>query len=144
MSLLCISSNFDGIEIIDSFYAHGQIWFNEEIKEKILPMSTILDQAKIGTWVVIKSFNPQNGLTIKGIGYIYDNQNWSTYYIGMENTIQPIARNVKWLWKGKKNIGKIDDKMDHMRTGIMYFELNQNVVEQIFSLLDPIVEKIEL
>lgn len=139
MSLLCIGSNFDGVEMNDHFHERGQVWLNEIPPEngEILPMTTLLDQAKIGTWIVIKSFHPQNGLSIKGIGYIYDNQNWNSYEMDNPN-VTKIARFVRWIWKGNKCLGKFNDHMDHMRTGPMYYELNENVAGQIFDILNPV------
>ena len=77
--------------------------------------------------VFIKTFTPQNTLTVKAIGVV------SSSYGVTENNLGSCVP-VQWVWKGEKLIENIDDN-DPLRNDIIYEEYNPWVQREIMDLL---------
>ncbi|OUJ18881.1 hypothetical protein AMET1_0532 [Methanonatronarchaeum thermophilum] len=95
-------------------------------KEKHAPyMYELAREIESGDIIFIKSFTPKQGLTIKAVGIILDNQINDTI-IGKKGW------NVKWLWTGKEKIGKPKDKIN-VRMMTLFKEKNPQVKNTIIN-----------
>ena len=91
------------------------------------PAHEILRHVRTGDIVFIKSFTPQRGLTIKGVGIVTEGnvKNFSRLGMGVS---------VKWLWKGQEKVGLLKDHWP-VRTVTIYEEFNPTVQKRVLNLL---------
>lgn len=130
MSLLCIGAtkhlpNGHSENITDDFFKSGYVFLTYDPTVGATLYQT-LNQAHTGTLIAVKSFSVQHGLYIKALGLIADQPN--TEKLTSE-------RKVKWIWKGNHCFGRMDDKLDNVRSGALYQELNTDLIQQIVNLL---------
>jgi len=92
----------------------------------------ILRQIKIGDIIYIKS-SPPGRLIIKAIGFVIDDEPFSynekTEEHGIYNCIK-----VKWIWRGKEDLEKINDKYN-VRNNTIYEELNPKIQTKIINMI---------
>lgn len=81
---------------------------------------------KIGDVIYLKSHPAGLGLTIKAVGIVVHDQVTSS---GLGECLK-----VKWIWVGKKELGKIKDKYN-VRNNTMYEEHNPVIQKTVVNLL---------
>lgn len=94
------------------------------------PLHKMMKHIKTGDILYIKSHPPTEGLIIKAIGVVIDDEIFCT------EDIDEACLKVKWIWKGEKNLGKIDDK-NNVRNNTLYEELNPDIQKFVIDLLLP-------
>ncbi len=67
------------------------------------PAHGILRHLRAGDIIFIKSFTPNDGLTIKAVGLVKEGKVHSFSSLG--NGVL-----VRWVWNGEEKIGRLDDK----------------------------------
>ena len=88
----------------------------------------ILKQINVGDLIYIKSHPPDLGLTIKAVGIVVDDEVKPVKGLGT-------GVGVKWIWRGSKFIGKMDDKYTPVRNITLYEEFNPDVQKKVIELL---------
>jgi hypothetical protein len=113
-------------DLLNDFIKNGEIYLTYD-PEVGAHLDLELKNLPLGTLVALKSFSVQHGLYIKAVGLIKD--------LPSEKPAHSSSRSVKWLWTGKNHFGRLNDKLDNMRSGAMYTELNPVVKNKIIELI---------
>ena len=88
----------------------------------------LMNHIKVGDIIYIKSYPLAQGLEIKAIGIVLDDNVFSVKGVG------EACLKVKWIWEGSEVIGKIDDKY-YVRRITIYEEFNPDVQKKVVDLL---------
>lgn len=91
------------------------------------PAHGLLRHLRTGDIVFIKSFSPKAGLTIKAVGVVTE---------GRVRDFEDLGAGVpvRWVWSGKEQVGKIDDKWP-VRSVTIYEEFHPRVQTKVLGLL---------
>lgn len=127
MAIYGIGANYDGVgSVLEEFQTKGLAcigWLPEEAPT----LHKILEQIDIGDIIFIKSYPPSDGLIIKLVGITIDDQILEDNSLGR-------GIKVKWVWEGKEELGKIDDKYN-VRMNTIYQEHNSMILKRVIELL---------
>jgi hypothetical protein len=88
----------------------------------------VMAHIKVGDIIYIKTQQPDQGLIIKAVGIVVDDE-----VVPMKD-VGESCRRVKWIWKGKERVGKIHDKYN-VRNITLYEEYNPRVQKKVIELL---------
>jgi hypothetical protein len=83
---------------------------------------------KIGDIVYIKTHPADQGLTIKAVGVITDDE-----VVSVKNAGKACVR-VNWIWTGNKHLGIIQDKYN-VRNNTLHEEYNPDIQKRVIALL---------
>jgi len=125
MAIFGIGAHYDS-DVSEEFLSRGFAcvgWSEDDAP----PAHAILRQLRTGDIMFIKSWNPQTGLTIKGVGVVTEGRVRAVDSLG---TGVP----VRWVWSGDVRIGKLDDKWP-VRTVTLYEEQHPQVQARVIALL---------
>ena len=91
------------------------------------PAHAILHTLRTGDIIFIKTFTPNDGLTIKAVGLV------------REGRVRPIGSlgegvPVRWVWNGEERVGRLDDKWP-VRTVTIYEEYHPQIQNRVMELL---------
>ena len=87
----------------------------------------LMSHIKVGDIIYIKSYPYAEGLEIKAVGIVLDDN------VSPVNGIGKACLKVKWIWEGSEVIGKVEDK--YVRTITIYEEFNPAVQKKVVDLL---------
>ena len=92
------------------------------------PAHGILRHLRAGDLIFIKSFTPNDGLTIKAVGLVREGK--------VRSFGDKLGEGVpvRWVWSGEHKIGRLDDKWP-VRTVAIYEEHHPDVQNQVMELL---------
>ena len=126
MAIYGIGASFNNKDVSPRFIKDGVACVGWPEKQA-QPLHAILKHFKIGDIVYIKSHPPNIGLIIKAVGIVISDK---------VKTIElsRICIQVKWLWIGKKRLGKFCDKYP-VRNLTLYEEFSRKVQIQVLKLL---------
>jgi hypothetical protein len=93
----------------------------------------ILKLFKIGDIIFIKTSPPGQGIRVKAVGLVIDNQP-KTPILNAAGDDLGTGIGVKWVWRGYENLGVINDKYN-VRNNTLYEEFNPDVQRRIIDLL---------
>lgn len=97
-------------------------------KQDAPALHKIMSHIKTGDIIYIKKYPPNEGLTIKAIGLVTEDQ------LIQVNGAGQACLKMKWVWKGEEYLGLIDDKyVVHLCT--LYEEYNPMVQKKIIELM---------
>ncbi len=88
----------------------------------------VMRHIKVGDIIYIKSYPLAQGLEIKAIGIVLDDNVFPLKDVG------EACLKVKWIWEGSEVIGKIDDKY-YVKRLTIYEEFNPDVQKKVVDLL---------
>jgi len=125
MSIYGIGATYDR-DVADEFVNNNVACVGWDITDAP-SLHEILKLFKVGDIVYIKSSPIGQGLRVKAIGIITDNQIRNVPNLGT-------GVGVKWIWTGHENFGTIDDKYN-VRNNTLYEEFNKNVHTKLLALL---------
>lgn len=91
------------------------------------PAHAILRHLRTGDIIFIKSFTPNDGLTIKAVGIVSEGRVRSFGNLGE-------GVPVRWVWNGEERIGRLDDKWP-VRSVTIYEEYHPVVQSRVMDLL---------
>jgi len=96
-------------------------------------LHVILKQVSASDIVIVKSFSPKAGLYIKAVGIV-------RYQGVFPHPEMGSGISVDWRWHTLGDnepikMGKLNDRMDNMRSGTIYQEYNPRVISTALSLL---------
>lgn len=91
------------------------------------PAHSILRQLRTGDIIFIKSFTPQGGLTIKGVGVVTEGKVRDIPNLGA-------CVPVRWVWTGQVHVGKLEDKWP-VRSVTIYEEHHPVIQARVIGLL---------
>ena len=90
-------------------------------------LCNMMAHIKVGDIIYIKSHPIDQGLIIKAVGVVVDDEDIST-------SLGEVCLRVKWIWVGRKELGKIRDKYN-VRNNTLYEEHNPSVQRVVVGLL---------
>ena len=96
-------------------------------EENAPPAHAILRHVRVGDIIFIKSFTPNDGLTIKAVGLVREGR--VRTFGGLGDGIP-----VRWVWNGEVRLGRLDDKWP-VRTVTIYEEYHPDVQNRVMELL---------
>lgn len=131
MSLLCVGQYVDGQDATPFCYENGVIFLGFDLNDEPV-INDAFANIPLGSPVAIKSFTPNDGLTIKAVAIVCDNRVFTILFNGKPRQ----ARKVKFLWKGNEHFGRLNDKLDSVRNGTLYQEMNNSLIEKIINLIE--------
>ena len=111
-------------DLSKEFVKEGKVYLTYDPEEGLY-LDLQLKNLPLGTFLAIKSFSVQHGLYIKAVGVLSD----------LPTKSSTNFRTVKWLWSGNTHFGRLNDKLDNMRSGAMYSELNPELQKKIIELI---------
>ena len=125
MAIYGIGANYDNVDVSQEFI-NGEIacigWDISEAPE----LYQIFRNVKNGDVIYIKSFSPSNGLYIKAVGIVTNNE--------IKKETQGLGVSVKWIWDGYYHYGKVHDKYN-VRSITIYEEYNKDIQDLILDLI---------
>lgn len=91
------------------------------------PAHAILRHLRAGDVIFIKSFTPNDGLTIKAVGLVS---------VGRVRPFGDLGDGVpvRWVWNGEERVGRLNDKWP-VRTVTIYEEYHPDVQNRVMDLL---------
>ncbi len=92
------------------------------------PLHRIMSHIKMGDIIYIKAHPPTQGLIIKGVGIVTDDEVFSDPDLG-----QACLR-VRWVWRGNELVGRIRDRYP-VRNITLYEEFNPEIIRRVIELL---------
>ncbi len=92
------------------------------------PLHRIIRHIKMGDIVYIKAHPPNQGLIIKGVGIVMDDEVFPDQDLG-----QACIR-VRWIWRGNELLGHIRDRYP-VRSITLYEEFNPEIIRRVIELL---------
>lgn len=127
MSIYGLGAYWSGDDKTEDFIANDVacIGYGEEDAPSLYGL---VSKIEIGDIIFIKSFAPNKGLDIKGVGVALENT------ISHQETLDAKGLKVKWKWTGVESLGKIDDH-NSGRTMTLYEENNPQVRGTVIDLL---------
>lgn len=110
------------------------VFWNENVacvgwdKRESPSLHNMIKHIKVGDIIYIKTYQPDRGLTIKAIGLVVEDN-----VLRIDNVGDACLR-MKWVWKGKELMGKIEDRYN-VRRNTLYEEFNSEVQERVIDLM---------
>ncbi|MGE0568699.1 MAG: hypothetical protein AB7O73_12175 [Bacteroidia bacterium] len=132
MAIYGIGAYYGTTDVSDSFIAKGLAYVGWN-KSEAPSLHEILRYIKIGDMVYIKSAPIGQGLRVKAVGIVIDNELITDNDLG-------VGIKINWLWTGHEILDEIDDK-NNVRNNTLYEEYSKHVQLQIINLL---TKKIQL
>jgi len=127
MAIYGIGAYYNGEEdVSEDFVSEGLACVGWDF-ETAPTLHVLLRQIKNGDIVYIKSTPIGQGLRIKAVGIVVNNNL-------AENDDLGTCVTVRWLWAGNENLGDINDKYN-VRNNTLYEELNRDVQSRVIDLL---------
>lgn len=106
-------------DVTDSFWLNGVAcigWSYEDAPT----LHRLMRRIKIGDIIYLKSHPPSEGLIIKAIGLVLNDEAYPIQGVG------EACLAMRWIWRGYEVIGTVDDKYN-VRNNTIYEELNPNI-----------------
>ena len=88
----------------------------------------LMRHIKVGDVIYIKSHPPTQGLIIKAVGLVLDDE------IHQVEDVGEACLSVKWIWSGQEVIGMTGDKYP-VRNITLYEEMNPDIQRKVLDLL---------
>jgi len=126
MSIYGIGARYENDDVSDEFINNQVACIGWGINDAP-SLFSILRTFKIGDIIYIKSSPIGQGLRVKAVGIIQNNQIMDIPDLG--TSVQ-----VRWIWRGHENLGNIDDRYN-VRNNTLYEEFNPDVQQRILELL---------
>jgi hypothetical protein len=135
MAIFGIGAFYDGKkDMTDSFLSNKVAcigWSHKDAQ----PLYSLMKHIKVGDIIYIKAQPPNQGLIIKAVGIV------------LNDDIHPVEGagegciNVKWIWSGKKALGQINDTCRPIRNLTLYEEVSPDIQSKVLDLLLSRVKK---
>ena len=128
MAVFGIGAYYDGTtDMTNDFLSNGLAcigWPSEDAP----PLHKLMGHIKIGDIIYIKAQPPNQGLTIKGVGIVTDDEVLDDTGLG------EACISVKWVWSGNEYVGRISDRYP-VRFITLYEEFNPEIIRRVIELL---------
>jgi hypothetical protein len=127
LAIFGIGAYYSGDDMTDVFLKKNVACIGWD-EEDAPALYKLMMHIKIGDIIYIKKYPPNEGLTIKAIGLISEDQ-----IIEVKGAGQACLK-VKWVWHGEEQLGLLDDKyVVHLCS--LYEEYNPKVQKKIVELM---------
>ena len=123
-----IDANRNGEDVSEQFLERGIAgvgWRREDNPS----VHQLLTRMQVGDVIYIKSYPPDEGLIIKGVGFL------RTSAIFADEELGGTFRRVAWFWRGYEHISVIGDCHNGRRHNALYEELDPEVQLRVLALL---------
>jgi hypothetical protein len=135
LAIYGLGATFDYTDVSEEFVTQGAacIGWSEESAPSLYDM---LRSIVNGDLIYIKTFRPQDGLTIKAVGIVTHRTIRKFPVLGRQRR----GVTVRWVWQGTELLGKIEDK--YPVRSITLFpehapEVQSKVIDLLLSALTP-------
>ncbi len=125
MAIFGLGAFYDG-DVSDSFQSHGVAcvgWNYQDAPS----LHKLMRHIKVGDIIYLKSYPRTQGLIIKAIGIVLDDE-----VIRVQGVGEACLR-VRWVWSGNEVVGMIGDKYNRIIT--LYEETNPAIQQRVLNLL---------
>jgi hypothetical protein len=135
LAIYGLGAMFDDTDVSEEFVTQGAacIGWSEANAPSLYDM---LRSIVNGDLIYIKTFRPQDGLTIKAVGIVTDRTISKFPVLGQQRR----GVTVRWVWRGAEAMGKIQDKYP-VRSLTLFHEhapeVQSKVIELLLSALAP-------
>ena len=129
MAIFGLGAYYDGKDVTDDFIGNGVACIGHT-SVNAPSLHRLMDSIKVGDIIYLKSYTPSQGLVIKAVGIVLDHRVHKVPGLGNA------CLNVRWVWQGRRVLGKIDDKYN-VRSNTIYEEFNPKVENIVINLLLP-------
>ena len=128
MAVFGIGAYYNGTtDMTDDFLSNGVAcigWPSDDAP----PLHRIMSHIKLGDLVYIKAQPPNQGLTIKGVGIVTNDEVFRNTDLG------EACLRVRWVWSGNEFVGRIRDRYP-VRFITLYEEFNPEIIRRVIGLL---------
>lgn len=132
MAIFGVGAYYDR-DVTEDFLKQGCACVGWDEKEAP-PAHSILRHLRTGDIIFIKSYTPNDGLTIKAVGIVKEGKVYDNNNLGS-------CIPVHWVWKGNEKVGLLKDKWP-VRTVTIYEEYHSEVQNRVINLLLNSVKKV--
>ena len=128
MAVFGIGAYYDGTtDMTDAFLSNGVACIGWPA-DAAPPLHKLMGHMKMGDIVYIKAQPPNQGLTIKGVGIVTDDE------IFRRRNLGEACLRVKWVWRGTEHVGRIKDRYP-VRFITLYEECSPQIIRRVIELL---------
>jgi len=128
MAVFGIGAYYDGTtDMTDAFLSNGVACIGWPADDAP-PLHKLMGHIKMGDIVYIKAQPPSQGLTIKGVGIVTDDE------IFRRRNLGEACLRVKWVWRGNEHVGRITDRYP-VRFITLYEECSPEIIRRVIKLL---------
>ena len=114
MAVFGLGAYYNGTtDMTDDFLSNGVACIGWR-RNDALPLHRIIRHVKMGDIIYIKAHPPTQGLIIKGVGIVVDDEVFSDSDLG------EACLNVRWVWRGNELVGHINDRYPVRTTKVKY------------------------
>jgi hypothetical protein len=128
MAVFGLGAFYDGTtDMTDDFLSNGVAcvgWPQNDAP----PLHRIMRHIKMGDIIYIKAHPPTQGLTIKGVGIVTDDEVFHDPDLG------EACLRVRWVWRGNEFVGRIGDRYN-VRNITLYEEFSPEIIGRVIRLL---------
>jgi hypothetical protein len=128
MAVFGIGAYYDGTtDMTDAFLSNGVACIGWPAHEAP-PLHKLMGHIRMGDIVYIKAQPPNQGLTIKGVGIVTDDE------VFRDTDLGEACLRARWVWSGNEFLGHITDRYP-VRSITLYEEFNPEIIRRVIELL---------